>query len=341
MKRLRSLDVFRGLVVAAMVLVNSPGSDFVYAPFRHAHWHGMTPTDLIFPAFMVIMGASAAFSRRDGRGVLTRAAALFVLGLLENFFVFESSSGHRWPGVLQRIALCYLGVEAVRRLDRPAAPPAAAALLLGYWGLLAWIPVPGHGPGVLTPDGNLPYWLDRRLLGGHLLADPWGDPEGILSTLPALATALFGLAAGRSLVRAGPAAAAELGGWGLFLAAGGAAWSLVLPLNKHLWTSSYAALAGGLSLCGLALSLRLIEGRRAAWTVPFEALGRRALAVYVLSGFGYALAEFTGLKPRLTAALFETWLPAPAASLAFAAALTALTGAAALLVAQRLDRRQQ
>lgn len=341
MNRLRSLDVFRGLTVAAMVLVNSPGTNSVYAPFRHADWHGMTPTDLIFPAFLVIMGVSAAFSHRDARAALKRAAWLFAFGLLVNCFVFDGESGLRWPGVLQRIALVYLGVEGFLFLDRPAAAPAAAALLLlGYWALLAWVPVPGFGPGVLTPEANLPYWLDHRLFRGHLLADKWGDPEGLLSTLGALATALLGLAAGRRVARDGASAARPIALWGLGLAAAGAAWSLVLPLNKHLWTSSYALCAGGLSLAGLAACLGLVEGRPWRWTLPFEALGRRALAVYVLSGLAYSLLEFAKLKVPITTTVFGTWLPAAGASLAFAAAFTALTGAAALLVAQRLDRRQ-
>lgn len=352
MNRLRSLDVYRGLTIAAMVLVNSPGSDAVYAPLRHADWHGCTPTDLIFPAFLVIMGVSAAFSRREGHRVLTRAATLLGLGLLVNFFVFEGAGGLRYPGVLQRIALCYLGVEAFLFLDRPKTEPAAAAgLLLLYWLILTLVPVPGRGPGVLTPEGNISYWLDRRLFDGHLLADRWGDPEGLLSTMSALATSLLGLVAGRRLVRDGPAAARALGLRGLGLTAAGAAWSLGLPLNKHLWTSSYALFAGGVSLIGLALCLRLVEGRLSARTAPFEALGRHALAAYVLAGLVYSLGEFIrvrmpgggagDLKLWLTARLFEPWLSAPAASLAFAAAFTLLTAAAALLVAQRFDRRQQ
>lgn len=363
MNRLKSLDVFRGLTVAAMVLVNSPGSDAVFAPLRHADWHGCTPTDLIFPAFLVIMGVSAAFSAaaRAERGerpsdtakrVCWRAAALLGLGLLVNFFVFDSVGGVRLPGVLQRIALCYLGVSAFLFLDRPKAEPAAAAgLLVFYWLLLALVPVPGHGPGVLTPEGNISYWLDRRLFDGHLLADRWGDPEGLLPTMSALATALLGLIAGRRLLRDGPATARALGLGGLALAAAGATWSLVLPLNKHLWTSSYALFSGGLSLAGLALCLRLAEGRRSASMAPFEALGRHALAAYVLSGLAYALMEFMkvrmpggesgDLKLWLTARLFEPWLPAPAASVAFAVIFTVATATVALLVAQRFDRRQQ
>lgn len=361
--RLRSLDVFRGLTVAAMVLVNCPGSDEVFAPLRHAVWHGWTPTDLIFPFFLVIMGASAAFSgaSRDARGdppakavkrALVRAAVLLALGVLENVFLYWGTSGVRLPGVLQRIALCYMGVEVFLFLRRPKAEPAAAAgLLLLYWLLLTKVPVPGHGAGVLTPEGNLSYWLDRRIIDGYLMKSPWGDPEGLLATLGALGTSLLGLIAGRRLVAEGAAAARPLAFRGLALAALGALWSLFLPLNKHLWTSSYALFTAGLAFAALAACLIAVEGRSAAWAAPFEALGRRALLAYIASGFFYGISEFVdvtlpngtpgNVKLWLNAVLFEGWLPARGASLAFAVVYTAAITTAALLVAKRFDRRQQ
>ncbi len=328
--RLRSLDVFRGVTVAAMILVNSPGGGGAFTPLRHADWNGWTPTDMIFPSFLVIMGVSAVFSaaarRRRGQApattlwrVLQRAAVLIALGLLVNYFIYPANEGLRLTGVTQRIALCYLGVEAFLLLDRPRVElVAAAGLLAGYWLLLSRVPVPGFGAGVLTPEGNFAYWLDRRLLGGHLLRDPWGDPEGLLSTTAALATALLGVIAGRRLLRAGRGAAASLGAAGLALTALGAAWETWLPLNKHLWTSSYAVFSGGLALAGLALCLGLVEGRRAVWAPPFEALGRRALAAYVLAGLAYGIL----LKFQLGASLFAPWLSAPAASLTYALAFT-------------------
>ena len=348
--RLRSLDVFRGLTVAAMVLVNSPGSDDVFAPLRHADWNGWTPTDLIFPAFLVIMGAASAFSnavRRErgeraaalARRALLRAAGLFALGLLVDFFIYRESGGMRYLGVLQRIAFCYLGVEVFLSMDRPAAEPAAVAgLLIGYWLVLTRVPVPGHGPGVLTPEGNLSYWLDRRLLGGHLL-DRWGDPEGLLSTVSAFATSLMGLVAGRRLLRDGPRSARTLGAAGSLLATLGAVWGTFLPLNKHIWTSSFALFSGGLALAGLAVCLRFVEGRPARWAAPFEALGRRALLAYVLAGLVYGIQEFVrmplpdgspgNLKLWLNASLFGSWLPPSAASLAYALVFTAAATALA------------
>jgi predicted acyltransferase len=354
MARLRSLDVFRGLTVAAMVLVNSPGTDDVFAPLQHAVWNGCTPTDLIFPFFLVVMGVSAAFAAaaREARGAspadvaqkaLLRAALLFGLGLLENSFIYRGTAGVRFPGVLQRIALCYMGVEAFLYLGRPKAEPAAAAgLLLLYWFLLKEVPVPGYGPGLLTPEGNLSYWLDRRLFAGHLMKDRWGDPEGLLATVPALADALIGLVAGRELMKRGTAAARGLAGWGLGLAALGALWSAVLPMNKHMWTSSYALFTGGLALAGIAACLLAVEGRPARWAAPFEALGRRALLVYILAGFVYGIQESVpggaegNLKLWLTARLFSPWMTAKAASAAYAASFTALTA----LLARRFDRRK-
>ncbi len=346
MKRLRALDVFRGLVVAAMVLVNSPGSDEIYSPFRHAVWHGWTPTDLIFPFFLVIMGVSAAFSQAPLQKVLIRAAMLIGFGLLENEFIYRGTAGVRFPGVLQRIALCYLGVEAFLFYKRPRSEPWAAALLvLVYWGLLMYVPVPGHGAGVLTPEGNLSYWLDRRLFAGHLMKDRWGDPEGLLATMSALATSLIGLIAGRRLVAQGASAARSLAVWGASLAVIGAGWSLVLPFNKHIWTSSYSLFTAGLALATLSACLRAVEGRKAAWAGPFEAVGRRALAVYLAAGFFYGIQESVpmilpdgtagNLKLWLTARLFPVWISAKGASLLYALGYTAATVAAVTAYASR------
>ncbi len=357
-QRLRALDVFRGLTVAGMILVNCSGSDDVYRLLEHAPWHGLTFADLVFPSFLVILGVSSAFSfsaRRErgqgpgeiARSAARRAAALFLLGLLINAVLYRGTAGVRWPGVLQRIAVCALGTSGFLLLERPAfEPAAAAALLAGYWLLLARVPVPGHGAGVLTPEGNLASWLDRRLIGGHMMT-PLEDQEGLLSTLPAFATALLGLIAGRRLLREGTGrrAALRLGAAGLGLAALGWAWSLSFPFNKHLWTSSYALAAGGSCLAGLAACLLLCPERPARWAGPFESLGRHALAAYVGSGFVYGVMEFVSVrlpdgrsgnvKLWLDAHLFLTWLPPRAASLAFALAFTAASAAAA----RRADRR--
>ncbi|HXS99186.1 MAG TPA: heparan-alpha-glucosaminide N-acetyltransferase domain-containing protein [Elusimicrobiota bacterium] len=350
-KRLRALDLFRGLTVVGMILVNSSGSDDVFRVMDHAPWNGLTFADFVFPSFLMIVGVSAAFSHasRRARGqteadiarhAAVRAVGLFGLGLLVNFVVFREAGGIRWPGVLQRIALCSLGATGFLLLDRPALEPfAAAALLGGYWLLMTRVPVPGHGAGVLTPEGNLASWLDRRLMAGHLLT-PLEDQEGLLSTAPAFATTLLGVIAGRRLAADGAHAplARTIGAWGLALAALGSAWSLSFPLNKHLWTSSYALVTGGLCLAGLALFILFTGERPVAWEAPLESLGRRALTAYVGAGFVYGVLEFVGarlpdgsrgnLKLWLNAHLFASWLPPRVASLAFAIVFTALAAAA-------------
>jgi predicted acyltransferase len=350
-KRLRALDLFRGLTVVGMILVNCSGSDDVYTTMEHAPWHGLTFADFVFPSFLLIVGVSAAFSHavrleRGQRAVdiarhaATRAAGLFLLGVLVNVVLYHGTSGVRWPGVLQRIALCAAGASAFLLWDRPALEPVvAAALLAGYWLLLTRVPVPGHGAGVLTPEGNLASWLDRRLIGGHMMT-PLEDQEGILSTLPAFATTLIGLIAGRRLVSggAGPKAAARMAAAGAALAVLGWVWSLSIPFNKHIWTSSYALLTAGSCLLGLAFCIAFFGERPHRWSRPLESLGRHALGAYVGAGFVYGVLEFIGarlpdgsqgsLKLWLNAHLFLTWLPPRAASLAFAAVFTALTAAA-------------
>ena len=354
-KRLRALDLFRGLTVVGMVLVNCSGSDDVYSLMEHAPWHGLTFADFVFPSFLLIVGVSAAFSHaaRRARGTpardiarhaASRAAGLFLLGLLVNVVLYHGTSGVRWPGVLQRIALCSLGASAFLLWDRPSLEPAvAAAVLAGYWLLLTRVPVPGHGAGVLTPEGNLASWLDRRLMGGHMLT-PLEDQEGLLSTLPAFATTLLGLIAGRRLVNErGTRAALRLGAAGSALTVLGWAWSLNFPLNKHIWTSSFALLTGGSCLLGLACCMIVCGDRPGRWAAPLESLGRHALGAYVGAGFVYGVLEFIGaalpdgsrgsLKLWLNAHLFASWLPPRAASLAFAVSFAALSAA----VARRAD----
>src|SRR5690348_14998765 len=198
--RLDSLDVFRGLTIAAMILVSTPGTwTAVYTPLDHAAWNGWTPTDLVFPFLLFAMGAAVPFAlaRRRGtkrhvrRHVLRRAAILFALGLLLNAIETApplSWSTFRIPGVLQRIAIVYLAVAwLTERTSRRTQMWVAAASLLGYWAAMILVPVPGAGRGILTPDANLASFIDRLLLGRHLAHARW-DPEGLLSTVPAVAT---------------------------------------------------------------------------------------------------------------------------------------------------------
>jgi predicted acyltransferase len=349
--RLLSVDALRGLTVAAMVLVNNPGTwRAVYPPLRHAEWHGWTPTDMIFPFFLFVVGVSIPLAlgprlERGTRGlplrVLRRAAAIFALGLLLHAAPFFALATLRIPGVLQRIAVCYL-LAALLVLATGGArgwrgqAVVAAALLLGYWLLMTQVPAPGQVAGDLSPAGNLAGYVDRLVLGTRHI---WSvsklyDPEGILSTLPATATTLAGVLVGHWL-RAGRPAARLVGG--LAAAGAGAAalgwlWGLVFPVNKSLWTSSYALMMAGLAALALAGCYWIIEVRgRRGWARPFALLGVHALVLFFLSSLtAKLLVVFRAGEggPRLHAWLFEhlfaPWASPVNASLAYALAYVLL-----------------
>jgi predicted acyltransferase len=343
-ERLLSLDVFRGITIAGMLLVNNPGSwSAVYDPLEHAAWHGWTPTDLIFPFFLFIVGVSMAFSlaaqeaRGAGRGAMLakaakRAAILVVLGLLLAAFPFHHLDlAHlRIPGVLQRIGAAFLLASVVVLLTaRRVQAMAIAALLLGYWAAMTLVPVPGHGAGDLGKDGNLAAYVDRAVLGtSHLWAQAktW-DPEGILSTFPAVATVLLGVFAGRWLRGGRPPAERAVG---LFLAGNaglllGLVWHEAFPINKNLWTSSYVVFTAGMALHFLAMCYWVVDVRGwRRWARPFTVLGVNAIAAFVLSGVMARLLELVkvgggvSLKRWVYENALASRLPAHGASLAFA-----------------------
>ena len=328
-RRILSIDVFRGLAVAGMVLVNNPGTwGAVYAPLRHADWHGWTPTDLIFPFFLFIVGVAIplALGRRLGEGlkrgdivrrILRRSAVIFALGFILHAVSNFDAATIRIPGVLQRIAVCYL-VAALFFVFTGWRVQAGAAViaLLGYWALLTLVPVPGFGPGDLGKEGNLAAWLDRALLGPHI----WRlgrvyDPEGILSTPPAIATTLFGVLTGH-FIRAARSATAAVRG----LVIGGAAamaiglgWARFFPINKSLWTSSYAVFMAGMAMNCFAVSYWLVDvqGWR-RWAKPFAIYGMNAIAVFMLSGLlgrilpAIKVTSAAGKKVGLQAYLYDS-----------------------------------
>jgi predicted acyltransferase len=300
--RLESLDALRGLTIAGMILVNNPGdwSD-VFPPLLHAAWHGWTLTDLIFPAFLFIVGVSMAFAFAPYRGpqrpplqvylrVGRRVLILFGLGLVLNALYYipwwYTLTVLRIPGVLQRIAVVY-GLAALLVLQttpRQYAGSAVGCLLL-YWAVMTLVPVPEYGAGVLTPEENLAAYVDSLLLHGHLLNTTW-DPEGLLSTIPAVASTLFGVLAGQWLQTPRDpyekaAALFVMSGAGLML---GAAWDAVFPINKNLWTSSYVVFTTGMALAALAFCYWLVDikGYRRVAT-PFVVFGTNAITVYALS----------------------------------------------------------
>jgi predicted acyltransferase len=294
--RLLSLDVFRGLTIAGMILVNSPGNGTAYAQLEHAEWNGCTLTDLVFPFFLFIVGVSLVFSftkrreRRESdarllRRVFRRALIIFSLGLVLNGFPHAHLSTLRIPGVLQRIALCYFFASLLYLKTSIRTLAAIFAILLaGYWLLMTRAMAPGLGAGDLTREGNLAAFVDRALLSGHMYR-PVYDPEGVLSTLPAIATVLLGVFSGRWLQSSfsGKDKALGLLAAGAAGVMGGRFWNASFPLNKALWTSSYVLFTGGLALILLAVCYWLIEVRGwRAWGRPFEILGVNAIAAYIL-----------------------------------------------------------
>jgi len=294
--RVNSLDAFRGLTIAGMILVNNPGNwNAVFAPLAHAEWNGCTFADLVFPWFLFILGVAMplAFARRTSRGdpkhrlygrIVRRTAILIGLGLALNVMAaWPVVSALRIPGVLQRIGLVYLATALIV-LHAPARSRGAilAVLLLGHWWLLEGQWARAHGYD-LAPGDNVAAVVDRTLLGSHLL-NATGDPEGLLGTLPATATTLAGTIVGEWFLVRRTQLMARLVGLGASLMVVGYAWSTVLPLNKSLWTGSYALLASGGAALGLAAFHAVLDqGRKPGWTQPLLWLGANPLAIYFAS----------------------------------------------------------
>jgi predicted acyltransferase len=319
--RLLSLDAFRGLTIVAMILVNNPGKwgvEHQYWPLSHAEWHGWTPTDLIFPFFLFIVGTALAYSLRKYREgaaiqpavywrIARRTALLIALGWFPSllfrtldYVAGAETSLHldtlRLPGVLVRIGIVY-GITSLIVLHVPLRAQVALGmtLLLGYWALFAWLPDPHDYQANLSHEGNVAGVVDRAVLGtNHMYSgDRIVDPEGILSTLPAVVTCLIGYWTGLFIQRRG----ANKGTVGMLIAAGivcaavGYGWGYAFPINKKIWTSSYVLLAGGLAmvvLAGCLLKFDVWSWRRLAR--PWEIIGVNAIFVFVASGiFGTAL----------------------------------------------------
>ncbi len=294
---LASLDAFRGLAVAGMILVNNPGNwNNVFEWLTHADWNGCTLADVVFPFFIFIMGTAMpfAFRRRLGHGqprpelysrIVRRSAALIALGLALNFFAMPDVTMLRAPGVLQRIGVVYLvTAPIVLNLSAGARAALVAALTLGHWALLTAVPFGGAAPGLL-PSHNLAGAVDVAVFGRHILTAT-GDPEGLLGTIPAIATALLGSMAGDGLMdeRSVRTRVGRLVGAGAAGASIGFAWSRILPLNKSLWTGSFVMWTGGLAalmLAGCYVVMDIFGNRK--WAGPFTWLGFNPLAIYFLS----------------------------------------------------------
>jgi predicted acyltransferase len=308
--RLLCLDIYRGLMVASMIIVDNPGSDEkAYWPLMHAKWNGWTPADFIFPSFLFLVGISLVYSfdARRLRGetnqqilwhVFKRSLILIAVGLLVNASPIYGLDVHSWrfEGVTQRIGLCYF-LAAILELwsGRRGQLLALVGCLLGYWALLRFVPVPGAGiPGrdiaFMDPVQNLPAWLDRKLFMGHLY-DGTRDPEGLIHTIPAIGTTLIGVLTGHWL-KSKRSTSQLIGGMvflGILGMLGGELWNRWFPINKNLWTSSFVLFSGGFCLLFLALLYWLSESKRwrGKWTMPILVFGMNAIAGFVADSLIY------------------------------------------------------
>ncbi|MBS1820853.1 MAG: DUF1624 domain-containing protein [Acidobacteria bacterium] len=298
-ERILSLDVFRGLTMAFMVLVGNPGSSDIFEQLDHAPWHGWTVTDAVFPTFLWVVGLSLylSFTRRRARGEKPsgllkqsskRCMLLFVIGVGIYAIADSHLATFRVLGVLQRIAICSFATSISYFLPRRSQIVLIAAILAGYWLLLSNVAAPGFHAGDLSVDGNLAHYVDRVALGRHNYSGTgtW-DPEGILSTFPAIATTLFGLIAGKLVLNRNKTISSQavlLCAMGTALIGAGLACSHWQPINKKLWTVSYCLLMAGIDYGLFGLMRWVIDGKRVrhGLTVPL-AFGQNALAVYILS----------------------------------------------------------
>ncbi len=353
-ERLLALDVFRGMTIAGMLLVNNPGSwSAIHPPLAHAAWHGWTPTDVIFPFFLFIVGITTHLSLagRRARGssereivtqILRRGALIVLFGWILGWFPFwplERFTEMRIPGVLPRIGVAYI-CAALLTLRGTLKQQVAivATLLLGYWFAMTLLPVPGQeGIGadwLDEPGKTLAAWVDRVLLDGHLWRQSrtW-DPEGVLSTIPAIGTAMLGVFAGR-WIRAERPLEERLAGLfavGAITMVLGLMWNWSFPINKSLWTSSYVLFTAGMAATTLATILWITDVHRVRWwTRPFVIYGVNPIIAFVGSGMMarliYSLwkVEYAGAPTAVQAVvykeLFASWLAPRNASLAFALA---------------------
>lgn len=348
----------RGLTVAFMIIANNPGDTAnVYSALIHSHWHGWTAADFIFPIFLFLVGVSVALAihretlppkKRLWSRAAKRAGLLFLLGLFINGFPYFNLDSLRIPGVLQRIAVVYLATLWLHlRLGRRGLLTVIAGILIGYWLLWAFVPVPGLGFPTLDYEYNLEGWLDQMLMRGHIWEyDTTWDPEGILSTIPCIALALLGVQAGRWLqAKEGPDTW-SIFALGLALHLGGLAWDVWFPINKIITTSSFILFVGGFALMLLAIFHHAMDySQPKIWMRPFLAFGKNALFIYILSQLLTQILYVTQI-PWLAAGpkslhfwLFEGFFSCIGdryvASMAWALGLTAVLSGVAMLMERR------
>lgn len=300
-QRLISLDVFRGFTLLGMVLVNShPGA--IYSPLGHARWNGWGFADLIFPFFVFIVGVAIpySFASRLARGesreslfwhISRRCVLLFAIGVFLNGYPRFDLSTLRVMNVLQRIAICYFLASTMfvyLRMKARSIVWLNGTILVLYFVLMKFVPVPGYGAGVLDPIGNWGNYIDRHIMLGHMQHDGW-EGKSLLGSFPALVTMLMGLLTGMYLRTAGPASekVTHLYFYGNICMAAGLLWSFWFPINQNLWTSSLVLFMGGLALVFLATCYYTVEIKQITWWIlPCLIFGVNSLAVWVFSQLG-------------------------------------------------------
>lgn len=297
--RIASVDMLRGLTIAAMILVNNPGTwGSVYAPLLHAEWHGLTPTDLIFPFFLFIVGISIALAYKDAnpssktyKKIVIRSLKLIGLGLFLNWFLpyvpfFKDFENLRLPGVLQRIGVVFL-VSAILFLNVgwKTLLGIGATILIGYWLFMGFVPLPdGTLPTFNRAPNNWANYIDLQLFGNHMWKADY-DPEGLLSTLPAIATCITGIHIGRILSSSKASKQLLIASLGAFMLAIGYLWSIWFPLNKAIWSSSFVLVTSGWGCIILALVYYITDIQQITVGRVFTYMGMNAITVFFLSGF--------------------------------------------------------
>lgn len=332
--RIQSVDILRGITIVAMILVNTPGTwSDVYAPLLHADWHGLTPTDLVFPFFLFIVGCSIAFAYRGKqadaatyRKITVRSLKLILLGLFLGAFTlsfpfFKDWVDIRLPGVLQRIGVCFFFAAIIAlNANWKVIVGITAVLLLGYWGWMGFLPLPdGSAPTFDRAPNNWAMYVDKLLLGTHTW-QPDYDPEGILSTLPSIATTLIGVLIGRLLLsERSKNKVSVLFSLAALMMFAGIAWGTVFPVNKALWTSSFVLLTAGIATALLGAIYYLTDVRNIAFGEIFKRVGSNALILYFLSSFISKIFGLTGVHSWLFHNIYvQDFLPMKMSSLLYA-----------------------